>query len=597
MKKNITINLYGSLYTIDDDAYQMLEKYLSETQRYFMSREGGDEIADDIERRIAELLAENKANGNKTVTLQDIKDIISRIGNPEEMDDDTPDTDEKTHTDSEEQSYTAGAEQTAGIPPEPPHRKSSDNRWHFFNKRKLYRNPNDKMLGGVLSGLCYYLGGNDALPWRLIFVILCFASFQVLSLIYLVCWALIPLAVTPEDILRMQGKEVNMQNLNEEIVNRAQPYNPNTSSKNNKSNIRNLIDTLLVVLIFALKIGIVLVSLPIFIGTIIIGILWGILCLKGPELLLHSGIMDQDFFHILSLEPQLSWFISLTLIFATISWSCLFYGIIRSLFSRTNSQPTSNKTRLPLIIITLTSAILCIVFTIISHSIYQRGEENYDIAKDTINGVFMKDYDRERLERNAWTLCQYTNCNKNGKIYFNTSSLTEPDEIYKAMRFRKGDSPSAMQVHLKRSEYFPQGYYHVEAIAFSHGLGAYIYAQAEGDSLKTMYIPINDNGYGNLKQLLACKEGEGDSLKCQTLNPALQPLLYDEATAWSYISTPTFYHQGGIIDLGITNMAQVVHQPLKNSGAEEFGVYSVQVVADAAPAGTRKGSVHTGKKK
>ena len=63
MKKNITVNLFGTLYAIDDDACKLLEQYLDNMRSYFSKREGGDEITDDIEHRIAELFSELKTNG------------------------------------------------------------------------------------------------------------------------------------------------------------------------------------------------------------------------------------------------------------------------------------------------------------------------------------------------------------------------------------------------------------------------------------------------------------------------------------------------------------------------------------------------------
>ena len=86
MKKNITINLFGSLYAIDEDAYELLNQYQNNMRRYFSRKEGGEEIAEDIERRIAELFDELKASGVEAITIEHVRDIISRIGNPEEMD-------------------------------------------------------------------------------------------------------------------------------------------------------------------------------------------------------------------------------------------------------------------------------------------------------------------------------------------------------------------------------------------------------------------------------------------------------------------------------------------------------------------------------
>ena len=72
MKKNISINLFGTLYNIDEDAYNLLENYLQSMQRYFGRQEGGAEIADDIEHRVAELLWKKKESDeakNQTIVF------------------------------------------------------------------------------------------------------------------------------------------------------------------------------------------------------------------------------------------------------------------------------------------------------------------------------------------------------------------------------------------------------------------------------------------------------------------------------------------------------------------------------------------------
>ena len=69
MKKNISINLYGTLYNIDEDAYNLLESYLQSMQRYFGRQEGGEEVADDIEHRVAELLWQRRQAGMTAVNI------------------------------------------------------------------------------------------------------------------------------------------------------------------------------------------------------------------------------------------------------------------------------------------------------------------------------------------------------------------------------------------------------------------------------------------------------------------------------------------------------------------------------------------------
>ena len=85
MKKNISINLFGTLYAIDEDAYTLLERYLSSMKSYFARQQGGEEIADDIEHRVAELLWQRKQEGMEAVNIETIKDIIAKIGNPDEI--------------------------------------------------------------------------------------------------------------------------------------------------------------------------------------------------------------------------------------------------------------------------------------------------------------------------------------------------------------------------------------------------------------------------------------------------------------------------------------------------------------------------------
>ena len=134
MKKNITINLFGSLYSIDEDAYELLEKYLDNIKRYFKGREGGDEIADDIEHRVAELFQEIKDNGAEAISIEDVQAIIRRIGNPEEMGEDEAYGEDEHNSSADASSY-----------------QSSDK-----PKRKLYRNPDDQVLG-VYSQDCVHI--------------------------------------------------------------------------------------------------------------------------------------------------------------------------------------------------------------------------------------------------------------------------------------------------------------------------------------------------------------------------------------------------------------------------------------------------------
>ena len=219
MKKNITINLLGRLYAIDEDAYELLKRYTDSLRSYFSRREGGEEIADDIEARIAELFDELKAQGTEAITIEHVQDIIQRVGRPEEMEEDPSQPPLEGEENPEESASNS-------IP-------LSEGRGG--SSRKLYRNLADRKLMGVLSGLAAYFGG-DVLWWRLGYVALFFlpggfvsrmfywSSWHwgislnfMLIILYVALGILMPVAETPEDRLRMKGKPVNPQNLADEV--------------------------------------------------------------------------------------------------------------------------------------------------------------------------------------------------------------------------------------------------------------------------------------------------------------------------------------------------------------------------------------------
>lgn len=145
MKENIQVNLFGTIYHMDRDAYELLKKYEDNMRQYFSRREDGDEIADDIEHRVAELIEDLRQNGTVAITIEHVEDIIRRIGRPEDFADPGKDGDgsETDSTDSQARQafgrlrddlYDAARSGTRAI-----------------SRRKLFRDPRDKMMGGVLS--------------------------------------------------------------------------------------------------------------------------------------------------------------------------------------------------------------------------------------------------------------------------------------------------------------------------------------------------------------------------------------------------------------------------------------------------------------
>ncbi len=218
MKKNITINLFGQLYAIDEDAYQMLECYLESMKKYFARQEGGEEIADDIEHRVAELLWERREQGAEAVDLETVRAIIKQIGNPSEIDggEECPESTANAETPEDDMGetlkkgmYAAGKATKSALG------KAKE----YISRRRFYLDNRDKILGGVCSGMAQYFGGSDPLLWRVGTVLLGFISMGFTVILYLLIWMVAPEARTPEERLRMQGKEVNGANLGEQILN------------------------------------------------------------------------------------------------------------------------------------------------------------------------------------------------------------------------------------------------------------------------------------------------------------------------------------------------------------------------------------------
>ena len=242
MKKNISINLFGTLYNIDEDAYELLDRYMESVKRYF-NREGGEDITDDIEHRIAELLWERREAGLEAIDVQTVRDIISKLGNPSDMDDGSASHDSHTgnenpeggapFTDNRQQGYQRqessshqGEQKFSSWMDE----QGSRLRGHFRGRR-LYRDPDDKVLGGICSGFAQYMGGSDPLPWRLLMVFLFFCTRLSVGVIYLILWLLVPEARTPEERLKMRGIPITPENLNQEILRQSEPVQEENNSR------------------------------------------------------------------------------------------------------------------------------------------------------------------------------------------------------------------------------------------------------------------------------------------------------------------------------------------------------------------------------
>lgn len=181
MNKTVNINLASTFFHIDENAYQILERYLRKLKEGFKDTAGGEEILQDIEARIAELFQDLKTNPDYVINTADVEKVIGIMGEPETVlsEEDLNTSQEKIH-------------------------------------RKLYRDPEDKYIGGIAAGLGHYFK-IDATWIRLIWLFLALFSGGVFILIYILFWILVPLAKTTGDLLRMKGEPVNIATIKKKI--------------------------------------------------------------------------------------------------------------------------------------------------------------------------------------------------------------------------------------------------------------------------------------------------------------------------------------------------------------------------------------------
>jgi phage shock protein PspC (stress-responsive transcriptional regulator) len=174
MKKNISINISGIIFHIEEDGYDSLRKYLDSINQYFGSFEDSSEILADIESRIAEIFLSKLNEGKQVITLEDVNGLIATMGNVSDF------------KAAEEQEFVA-SEQKSERKEEP---KSSTYSQPSANK-KLFRDQKRKIVGGVCAGLGHYFNIDPVWP-RVLFALLVLGSYGGLLLLYIILWIALP---------------------------------------------------------------------------------------------------------------------------------------------------------------------------------------------------------------------------------------------------------------------------------------------------------------------------------------------------------------------------------------------------------------------
>ncbi len=203
MNKTENINLGGIPLTMDEDAYFLLNDYLCDLEDHFSSTPGCEGIMEDIEVRLSELIIKSMGN-QKITTTKDIDYAIKIMGSPGDFDNAHSPRDEDIH-------------QTK-----------------IKTGKRLFRNPDDKVIGGVCSGIAAYFGIEDPLWVRIGFLILIFFG-GVSGLLYFLLWAIIPEAKTRADKLKMRGEPTTVKNIAKVVEKELEDFSKKVSNIGKKN--------------------------------------------------------------------------------------------------------------------------------------------------------------------------------------------------------------------------------------------------------------------------------------------------------------------------------------------------------------------------
>lgn len=274
MKKNISINISGIIFHIEEDGYEQFKKYLDSINKYFASYEDSEEIIADIESRIAEIFLEKLDDGKQVIATEDVEVLISTMGQISDFEAMEEETDfaqpaaeesksESTKKEKSKRTESKADSKTYSDRPRSLERDTNNQLLggvasglaYYFNidpiwtrilfiiffptsislfvyvilwivlpgndnlvedetVKKFYRDPDDRVLGGVASGLANYFG-TDAIVMRVIFIILLFGGVGLLA--YVVLWIIAPQARSLTDKMQMKGEKVTLSNIDSNI--------------------------------------------------------------------------------------------------------------------------------------------------------------------------------------------------------------------------------------------------------------------------------------------------------------------------------------------------------------------------------------------
>ncbi|WP_337383537.1 PspC domain-containing protein [Prevotella sp.] len=585
MKKNININLFGTLYAIDEDACTLLENYLDNMRSYFAKRDGGDEIFDDIEHRVAEHLWSLKENGMTAIDIDTVKQIISSIGNPDEMEsgveevadskiEETSDaeagSEDKEQSEGEDQGEGEGkaqsqsysntsndtdsnttAEETIGG-------KWIDRVLHHVTTHRFYRDGKDKIGGGVISGLCHYCGGGDIVVWRVGIVLFLLAIFVlnqtfryyfispllgflffVPIIIYIVLWLVAPMARTTEERLSMTGEEVTPESISKAIIAEAEEQvKPNVKRGKGGSVLSRIAE----IVKFCIK-TIALISFSALTAFALAYLIFSIAYAVIGDPFIRLFTNDDITLSFMASIPYMKFYIVVSALCCFIAALLPLLLIVRSFKSEPKPMRMGIIAMLSGIwIVAMTLGF--IMFVMIGIQMQKKGRE-YDRLENTHNGIYMDRNNWDLTSQNGWNIEVAKNF---GETIYGWSDEDPLCMDMNPIRIRADKSNQPIEFAMSRKEAKEEGDYKLECLSSCSVVDATLSVWSEGKCLSELRL----DGYGSASNIplkgLLWEESRKIPLLCQQNDSTTWVDNVLQNDDWRYLSTAPFHHKGGIIE-------------------------------------------------
>lgn len=606
MKKNININLFGTLYAIDEDACTLLENYLDNMRSYFAKRDGGDEIYDDIEHRVAEHLWSLKENGMTAIDIDTVKQIISSIGNPDEMesgveeaaDSNTEETSD-AETDSEDKDQNEGNDQNEGKRHDQSesYSNASNNtdstttaeetiggKWidrvlHHLSTHRFYRDGKDKIGGGVISGLCHYCGGGDIVVWRVgivLFIMAAFALnqtfhyyffrplfgllFSVPIIVYIALWLVAPLARTTEERLCMTGKEVTPESISKAIIAEAEEQVKPAAKRAKGGSILSGIAEILKFCIKIAALSFFSVMTAFALAYLLFSIAYSVI--GDPFVRLFTN--DEITLSVLASLPYLK-------VYMIVSALCCFIVMLLPLFfvfRLFKSEPKPMQTGIVAMLtgIWIVAMTLGFIMFVMIGIQMQKKSREYDRLENTHNGIYMDRNNWDLISQNGWNIEVAKNF---GETIYGWSDEDPLCMEKNPIRIIADKSNQPIEFAMSRKEAKEEGDYVLECLSSCSVVDATLSVWSEGKCLSILRL----DGYGSASNIplkgLSWAESRNTPFLCQQ-NDSTTWVDYVASNAqddnWRYLSTAPFHHKGGILEYRLRIGQHDVKDIVNNGG-------------------------------